>query len=136
VGVNGPGQRVVVDAWSRLICAGWVPQDRVFGGNVAAGLGSGVTLSWTRMCLWDRAAHSLGAGRSARWRSGSLTPTVSSRGARQGPGLTGDRNVRDDRAFAALGVGYPPMMQPVVTRLRSSHRRGRGQFPPAAQDPL
>ena len=33
-----PGQRVGVDAWSRLICAGWVPQDRVFGGNVLAGL--------------------------------------------------------------------------------------------------
>jgi len=37
-GGQRPGQRVVVDAWSRLICAGWVPQDRVFGGNGAAGL--------------------------------------------------------------------------------------------------
>ncbi len=32
-GVRVPGQRVVVDAWSRLICAGWVPQGRVFGGS-------------------------------------------------------------------------------------------------------
>ena len=23
------------DAWSRLICAGWLPQDRVFGWSVA-----------------------------------------------------------------------------------------------------
>ena len=30
----GPGAGVSVslhDAWSRLICAGWLPQDRVFG---------------------------------------------------------------------------------------------------------
>ena len=45
MGVSGPGQRVVVDAWSRLICAGWLPQDRVFGGNGTAGLSSGVTMS-------------------------------------------------------------------------------------------
>lgn len=34
-----------VDAWSGLIPASSVPQDRVFGGNVTAGLGSGVTSS-------------------------------------------------------------------------------------------
>ena len=38
MGVSGPGQGVVVDAWSRLICAGWLPQDRVFGGNGTARL--------------------------------------------------------------------------------------------------
>ena len=26
------------DAWSRLICAGWLPQDRVFGWERSAGL--------------------------------------------------------------------------------------------------
>ena len=77
MGVSVPGQRVVVDAWSRLICAGWLPQDRVFGGNGAAGLSSGVAESSIRISLWDLTAHSLGAGRSARCRSGSLTPTVS-----------------------------------------------------------
>ncbi len=33
-GPLGPGAGVSVslhDAWSRLICAGWLPQDRVFG---------------------------------------------------------------------------------------------------------
>jgi hypothetical protein len=35
VGVEVRGQRVVADAWSMLICAGWLPQDRVFGWSVA-----------------------------------------------------------------------------------------------------
>ena len=31
------------DAWSRLICAGWLPQGRVFGWSVSAGLRTSVT---------------------------------------------------------------------------------------------
>jgi hypothetical protein len=34
------GQRVRCDARSRLICAGWLPQDGLFGGAASAGLGS------------------------------------------------------------------------------------------------
>jgi hypothetical protein len=30
------------DAWSRLICAGWLPQDRVFGWERSAGLRTSV----------------------------------------------------------------------------------------------
>ena len=30
------------DAWSRLICAGWLPQDRVFGWERSAGLKTSV----------------------------------------------------------------------------------------------
>ena len=30
------GSACLFDAWSRLICAGWLPQDRVFGGSFAA----------------------------------------------------------------------------------------------------
>jgi hypothetical protein len=54
VGVSRFGQRVVVDAWSRLICAGWVPQDRVFGGNGTAGLVIERGLvTGERMSLWS-----------------------------------------------------------------------------------
>ena len=102
----------------------------------------------TRDCLWDGAAHSLGAGRSARWRSGSLTTTVSlmgacsgrrvSPGGGQGPAppgkLSGGRDVRDDGAFAAFGVGHPPMMEPVVAGLGASDGRRRRHLPLAPQD--
>jgi hypothetical protein len=78
-GSAGPGQRVVVDAWSRLICAGWVPQDRVFGGNGTAGLSSGVTVpprheyrcgTWLLIASGRVVPHAAGPG--------PLTPTVSS----------------------------------------------------------
>ena len=79
MGVGGPGQRVVVDAWSRLICAGWVPQDRVFGGNGTAGLVSGVAMS--HRCenvggTWLLIAR--GGSFLTLQGPGTLTPTVSS----------------------------------------------------------
>jgi hypothetical protein len=50
----------VLDAWSMLICAGWLPHDGLFGGSGCAGLeierGGGA------------AAHSAVAGRSSRCR--------------------------------------------------------------------
>ena len=39
-GVFDLGQRVRCDSRSRLICAGWLPQDGLFGGDASAGLGS------------------------------------------------------------------------------------------------
>jgi len=46
-GENREGIRVKVsvsfhDAWSRLTCAGWLPQDRVFGWERSAGLRTSV----------------------------------------------------------------------------------------------
>jgi hypothetical protein len=58
----GPGERVVGDARVRLICAGWVPQDGVFGWSGTACLGSGVTAAVHVVA----AAHSRLAGRSSR----------------------------------------------------------------------
>jgi hypothetical protein len=54
------------DASSRLICAGWLPQDRVFGWSVTAGLRTSVAEDPGR----DRAAHSPEADRSTRYGPG------------------------------------------------------------------
>ena len=70
----GPGARLSVslyDALSRLTCAGWLPQDRVFGWSVTAGLKNERD---------PKDAHSPEADRSTRWTT-MLAPTASSRGA-------------------------------------------------------
>ena len=51
------------DAWSRLKCAGWLPQDRVFGWERSAGLRTSVARGTSG---GPRVAHSLGARCSSR----------------------------------------------------------------------
>src|SRR6478672_10117418 len=51
------------DAWSMLKCAGWLPQDRVFGWERSAGLRTSVARGTSG---GPRVAHSLGARCSSR----------------------------------------------------------------------
>ena len=52
------------DAWSRLICAGWLPQDRVFGWERSAGLRTSVARG-TSGGLWLLIASGRVAPRAA-----------------------------------------------------------------------
>ena len=115
--------------------------DRVFGGNGAAGLGSGVTMShgtntvcgsWLLIARGRVVPHAAG--------SGSLTPTVSfgvalvgHHGQRPAPAgqLAGDGDVGDHGPLLAVGEADPALVQPVVARLRPRDR-GRGRQLPAA----
>ena len=62
------------DALSRLICAGWLPQDGVFGWSVTAGLRTSV--AWSLMGIGLLIASGRIAPRAVG--PGGLTPTVSS----------------------------------------------------------
>ncbi len=104
MGVRGPGQRVVVDAWSRLICAGWVPQDRVFGGNGTAGLVIERGRVFGDDCR-SRTGLLIARGRVVPHAAGSgwLTPTVSM-GGYSGSMARDQHQPASSRATATLAI--------------------------------
>jgi hypothetical protein len=116
------GWRVVVDGAVRLICAGWLPQDEVFGWRGAAGLGmSGVT-GYCRLSIAvsrvssTLPSHPERAGNGTRLfiRPRMLLLDRGGEGPAPAGKFAGDGDVGDDPAFVAGLELVPLVVQPVV----------------------
>src|SRR5882757_2617089 len=83
------------DAWSRLICAGWLPQDRVFGWERSAGLRTSVARA-PRGCHRLLIASGRVAPRAVTWMIRSLHGRLGAEGfSRAAPPATStSRQVR------------------------------------------
>ena len=127
-------QRVLATRGSRLICAGWVPQDGVRLER-SASLGSSVT-SW---CSWLIVQSRVGSSRCTRpaWPRPSLLGGGLLQGG-QGPApageLAGDGGVGHGVLLAPCGVPGPLVVQPLVAGVATDAGRGGGLVPAGLED--
>lgn len=90
------------DAWSRLICAGWLPQDRVFGWERSAGIRTSVAKG-----IGPPVAHSLGTRCSSRCDLDASIPPRFSSGAggfQSGNTASDQHHPASSRATATLAI--------------------------------
>ena len=137
------GRRVLCDGVVRLICAGWLPQDELFGWRGAAGLArSGVTVVCRLSIVAPRVSSTLPslpgrAGNGTRLFIGPWLLLLDRVGEAPAPAVQfrGDGDVGDRPAFMPGFEQVPLVVESVVALVSADPGRFVGYVPAGAHAP-